>query len=101
MNLEFLMGVLNDPTINISDVSRETGISKVSLYNIKNGKQIPTAKNYAKICKYFSERDIIKSYPEMEKCAKELQEEILKTGKDIIIVVSAKTIGQLENFKIY
>lgn len=101
MNLEFVKEMLNDYNVNISEVSKKTGISKVSLYNIKKGKQIPSERNFIKIRKYFSDRNILDTYTELEKVAKNLQEEINKTGKNITLVVSNTTIGQLENFKIF
>ena len=101
MDLEFVKTMLSDPEINISEVSRITGISKVSLYNIKNGKQIPTEKNYAKLCKYYSDAHTGETHPEIERLAKDLQEELIRTGKETTIVISPRTIGQLENFKIY
>lgn len=101
MDIEIIRQMLNKTDVNISDVSRETKISKVSLYNIKKGKQIPSDKNFGKICKYFAGKHILDEYPRIESLAKMLQDELVKSGKETTLVITPKIIGKLDSFEVF
>ena len=100
MDLELLRKMLNEPDVSIKDISDVTGISRVSIYGIKKGNQIPSERNFMKLCKYFSDSCKSEIDTNLISLAKNVQEEIIKSGKDITIIVSPKIIGKLKDFKI-
>lgn len=97
---KYIIEILSDPNINFNELSKRTGITKVSLYNIKNGKQIPTEKTYNQIIKG-TEEYIMNIFDDVFKEKTEQIKELLrKTNSNYSVVISKDNVAVFDNFKI-
>ena len=96
---KYIIERLSDKHINISEIARKTGISKVSIYNIKNGKQIPTERTYQQIIE-ITDKHLIKKYDErFEELTNEMKGILKNLNSNLTFVISKEGVFSFENLK--
>lgn len=100
--LELLRTRLKDPSLNISEMSRKTGISRVSICNIRDGKHNPTKNTCLKLLEYFDTLiNPYEAYPDLDGAVKYIQTKLLGDNNSGMFVITRTSAFQLSMQKIF
>lgn len=95
---KYLIELLNRKETNIVELSIKTGISKVSLYNIKNGRQKATERTYRAIIDLIGDNNQYTN--EFKNHCNSIKNELSVAESNSAIIITKNEIMEMKNFKI-